>query len=349
MEYRKIKGTDLQLSVIGTGCWAFGGGEYWGDHNQKDAKEVVHASVANGINYFDTAEAYNEGRSEASLGEAIQGIPREKLIIGTKVSPSNAYAGKLEKHCEASLKRLRTEYIDIFMIHWPIHPHSIRHFTIDENCINHPPKIEESFEILEKLRDAGKIRYFGVSNFSLNRLKADIPATIGIAVNELPYNLLCRAIEYETLPWCLDKGIGVIGYMTLLQGILTGKYAKLNEVPEWQRRTRHFNAESTPLCRHGEKGFEDETEQALKAIAKIAALSGLKMADVATKWVTSKGITCALTGARNAREMEENIKSVETNIDPEILNQLSKVTLFLKEKMGNHFDYYENTKNDRTR
>lgn len=348
MEYRRIKHTDLNLSVIGTGCWAFGGGEYWGDQNQKDAKEVVYASVANGINYFDTAEAYNEGRSEASLGEAIQGIHRDKLIIGTKVSPSNTYAGKLEQHCEASLKRLQTDYIDIYMIHWPIHPHSIKHFTTDENCINHPPKIEEAFEILEKLRDAGKIRYFGVSNFSYNRLKMDVPSNITIAVNELPYNLLCRAIEYETLPWCLEKGIGVIGYMTLLQGILTGKYAKLSEVPEWQRRTRHFNAESTPLCRHGEKGFEDETEQALKAIAKIAALSGLKMADVATKWVTSKKITCALTGARNAREMEENIKSVETNIDPEILNQLSKVTQFLKEKMGNHFDYYENTKNDRT-
>jgi aryl-alcohol dehydrogenase-like predicted oxidoreductase len=109
MQYRTIKNTELNLSVIGTGCWAFGGGDYWGAQDQSDATAVVHASVAHGINYFDTAEVYNDGRSESSLGEAIKGIQRDKLIIGSKVSPSNAYAETLVKHCEDSLKRLQTD------------------------------------------------------------------------------------------------------------------------------------------------------------------------------------------------------------------------------------------------
>src|SRR5690606_5455375 len=131
MEYREIKNGDLKLSIIGTGCWSFGGGEYWGSQDQNDVNDVVHASVGFGINYFDTAEAYNDGRSETSLGIAMKGIPRDKLVIGTKVSPSNCYRDTLIEHCEGSLRRLETDYIDIYMIHWPIHPHSIRHFTQD--------------------------------------------------------------------------------------------------------------------------------------------------------------------------------------------------------------------------
>ncbi len=188
----------------------------------------------------------------------------------------------LEKHCEDSLRRLQTDYIDIYMIHWPIHPHSIRHFTGDEKIISHLPSIGEAFESLQKLQKAGKIRYIGLSNFSFKRLNEDIPPGMQVAVNELPYNLLCRAIEYDTLPHCKTKGIGTIGYMTLLQGILTGKYGSLAEVPEWQRRTRHFNSAGTPKCRHGEAGFEKETTEALKEIETISKSCGIKMSVLAT-------------------------------------------------------------------
>lgn len=348
MNYRTIKNTDLKLSEIGTGCWTFGGGEYWGDHNQYDANEVVHASFDNGINYFDTAEVYNEGRSESSLGKAMKGISRDKIIIGTKVSPSNAYLGVLEKHCEDSLKRLQTDYIDIYMIHWPIHPHSIRHFTSDPQIINDPPKITEAFHSLQKLCKAGKIRYIGLSNFSYKRLKEDIPEDVRVVVNELPYNLLCRAIEYDTLPYCTQNDIGVISYMTLLQGILTGKYASLSDVPEWQRRTRHFNCTGTSLCRHGENGFETVTATAIREISAIAVKYGFKMSELATHWAINSGVTCALVGARNTRQLEENVRSIETKIDLEIMQQLNKATNNLKEKLGNHFDYYESKENDRT-
>jgi aryl-alcohol dehydrogenase-like predicted oxidoreductase len=347
MEKRKCKNCGLELSILGTGCWAFGGGEYWGDQNQSDVNTVVHASFDSGINYFDTAEVYNEGKSESSLGEAIKGIPRDKIVIGTKISPSNCYQERLIEHCEASLERLQTDYIDLYMIHWPIHPHSIKHFTSDKGIIENPPSINEALESLHKLKQQGKIRNFGVSNFSYNRLK-ELPLE-KVAVNELPYNLLCRAIEYDALPMCYRNGLGVIGYMALLQGILADIYPSLNEVPVWQRRTRHFNYLSTKECRHGEEGIETETNVALADIRRICKETGYSMPELAIKWILANpSITCTLVGSRNIQELEANVKSVIFPLENEIKNELDRITLPVMEKLGNHFDYYESAQNDRT-
>ena len=347
MEKRVCKNSGLELSALGTGCWAFGGGDYWGDQSQKDVNSVVHASVSMGINYFDTAEAYNDGRSESSLGEAIIGITRDRFLIGTKVSPSNCYKETLIKHCEASLKRLQTDYIDIYMVHWPVHPHSIRHFTNDIRIIENPPGIGEAFEALKILKQQGKIRHYGVSNFSKNRLK-NLPMG-EIAVNELPYNLLCRAVEYDALPMCEEKGIGVIGYMALLQGILADIYTSLEDVPVWQRRTRHFNSKNTKECRHGEAGAEEETNSALQGIRNICKESGFPMAEIAIKWILENlTITCALAGSRNVNELETNVKAVHSPLRKDIKTELDRITLPLMEKLGNHFDYYESAENDRT-
>lgn len=347
MKKRLCKNSGLELSILGTGCWTFGGGDYWGDQNQKDVNNVVQESINMGINYFDTAEAYNEGRSESSLGEAIVGIPRDKLLIGTKISPSNCYKTTLVEHCEASLKRLKTDYIDIYMVHWPIHPHSIRHFTKDIQIIENPPKISDAMETLQELKQQGKIRNFGVSNFSRNRL-INLPLE-EIAVNELPYNLLCRAIEYDALPLCEEKGIGVIGYMALLQGILADIYPSLEDIPVWQRRTRHFNSKSTKECRHGEEGVEKETNSVLKGLRKISKETGLSMAEIAIKWILEKpAITCTLVGSRNVSELKANVKSVHSSLSKEIKAELDRITLPVMEKLGNHFDYYESAENDRT-
>ncbi|MBN1183990.1 MAG: aldo/keto reductase [Bacteroidales bacterium] len=347
MEKRVCKNSGLELSVLGTGCWAFGGGEYWGDQNQKDVDSVVHESVEQGINYFDTAEAYNEGRSETSLGQAIIGIARDKILIGTKISPSNCYKETLIEHCEASLKRLQTDYIDIYMVHWPVHPHSIRHFTKDKSIIENPPEISEAIETLQILKSQGKIRHFGVSNFSRNRLE-NLPLE-EIVVNELPYNLLCRAVEYDTLPFCQGKGIGVIGYMALLQGILADIYPTLDDIPVWQRRTRHFDSKRTKECRHGEDGAEEETNTALKGIRRLCKESGFSMAEITIKWILGNpAITCMLIGSRNTIELEANVKAVQGPLSEEIKSKLDRITLPLMEKLGNHFDYYESAENDRT-
>ena len=348
MEKRVCKNSRTEMSVLGTGCWAFGGGEYWGEQNQKDVNEVVHASIDLGINYFDTAEAYNEGRSESSLGEAIKGVLRDKILIGTKVSPSNCYKETLIEHCNASLKRLQTDYIDLYMIHWPIHPHSIRHFTEDAQVIENPPEIEEAWEAMQVLKKQGKIRYPGVSNFSYNRLK-DLPLN-EIVVNELPYNLLCRAIEFDALPLTKQNGIGIIGYMALLQGILADIYPSLADVPVWQRRTRHFNCKATKECRHGEVGAEEETNVALEAIRQICIETGLSMAELSVKWILENpAITCTLVGSRNSKELEANVKAASEPLAVEIKDALDRATQPVMEKLGNHFDYYESAQNDRTK
>jgi aryl-alcohol dehydrogenase-like predicted oxidoreductase len=348
-EYRACGTSGLHLSVIGLGCWSFGGGQYWGPQDQGDVNAVVRTAVDCGINYFDTAEAYNDGRSEAALGIALQGLKRDEVVIGSKITPANCYPGQIEAHCEASLKRLKTDYLDVYMLHWPIHPHSIRHYTKDPVILANPPSAAETFAVLEKLRQTGKIRHVGISNFSRTRIDADIPANVAIAVNQLPYNLLCRAIEFDAAACCEQKGIGIISYMTLLQGVLADAYPDLVGVPEMRRRTRHFDSAGAASCRHGEPGFEAETIAALAAIREIAAQAGLTMADLATRWtVANRHISCALIGARNVKQLMANVQAVQEPLDAALIERLNEATRTLRDRMGNHFDYYESAANDRT-
>ena len=124
----------LTLPVLGMGCWAYGGGEYWGAQSQQDVEAVVRCGMERGCNFFDTAESYNDGASERALGQALQGIPRDKVLICTKISPSNVEPHNMAKHLEASLQRLQTDYVDLYMVHWPITAHSIQHFTSGKNA-----------------------------------------------------------------------------------------------------------------------------------------------------------------------------------------------------------------------
>ena len=137
-----------------------------------------------------------------------------------------------------------------------------------------------------------------------------------VAVNELSYNLLCRAIEYDVLPFCHENGIGVIGYFALLQGILAGKFPALNDVPDRRKRTRHFNSESSRESRHGEPGAESETNTSLEAIRKLSEKSGLTMSELAVKWILANpAITCSLVGSRNIQQLENNVKAIEGTLD----------------------------------
>jgi len=350
MEYRRCGLHGPMLSALGLGCWQFGGGAYWGPCDQRDADAVVRRAVDLGINYVDAAEAYNQGRSEEALGRALKGVPRDRLLVGTKVSPSNCYAATLPEHCEASLRRLGLETIDVYMIHWPIHPHSIRHFTNDEATIQNPPRAEEAFTALRRLRDAGKICYVGVSNFGCERLAEAVGLFPDVVVNQLPYNLLMRAMELQSLPQCMELGLGVISYMTLMQGVLTDRYANLAEIPPYQRRTRHFSAGRSELARHGGTGAEEETAAALAEIRRIASACGLATAEVATKWALAKvGISCCLVGARRPERLDDAVEAAATPLPAGALEELDRVTRPVLEALGPGFDYYESAADDRTR
>jgi aryl-alcohol dehydrogenase-like predicted oxidoreductase len=335
------------LPILGMGCWAYGGGEYWGAQSQKDVDAVVRSAIEQGANFFDTAEAYNKGASESSLGMALRGLPRDKILIGTKISPSNAAPATLFKHCDASLKRLQTDYIDLYMVHWPMTPHSIKHFTTETIS---PPAVSHAFGALESLKQAGKIRHIGVSNFGVQKLSEAMATGVEISINELPYSLLTRAIEIEILPFCREKGIGVLGYMSLMQGVLADIFPTLNEVPVWQRRTRHFDSRRVPECRHGLFGAEDKTDSTLRSIRAIAAKHGMTMPEIALKWAfAGNGITSSLCGSRNLKQLQSNIKAASEPLNAEIVQELNAATAPLLEELGPSFDYYENPANDRTK
>lgn len=347
MNLRRCGKSELFLPALGIGCWAYGGGEYWGPQNQQDVDAVAGAAVKQGANFFDTAEVYNQGASESSLGLALQSVPRDEVLIATKISPSNVEPATLIQHCEASLRRLRTDYVDLYMVHWPVTAHSIKHFTSGEAPV---PSVFEAFATLEHLRRAGKIRYIGVSNFGVEKLSEALATGVEIVINELPYSLLTRAIEIEVLPFCREHGIGVLGYMSLMQGVLSDTYSSLDEIPVWRRRTRHFDSRRTPQCRHGLPGAEPETSAAIEGIRQVARRQGMTTSELALKWaMAGDGITSSLCGSRNLQQLEWNLKAASEPLPSEVVKELNSITAPLLEKLGPGFDYYENPANDRTK
>ena len=314
------------------GCWAFGGGDYWGPQDQRDVEQVVHAALDRGINYFDTAPAYNDGRSEEALGAALRGR-RHEAVVGTKVGPAHVEPAVLRRQCEESLRRLQTDVIDLYMVHWPMPG----------------PAVPAAFATLEALRAEGKIRAVGVSNFGVIQLGEVFATGVRVDVNQLCYNLLCRAIEGEILPLCRREGIGVLAYMPLLQGILTGRYHSVEEIPPLRRRTRHFGGD-TPGARHGEAGAEAETMQALAEIRVVAEGLGVPMGRLALAWAMARpGVSTALVGIRNLEQLEENAAAAALSPAPETMARLDAVTEPLRARLGDNADYWQGWEARRTR
>ena len=334
MERRVCGNSGIALSILGIGCWSFGGSgdDYWGPQDERDAADAVSAALDNGINYFDTAAMYNDGRSEESLGRALRG-QRHRAIIGSKVSPANTDPAVLRQHCEASLRRLGVDAIDIYMVHWPITDHSV----------------EDAFLTLRALRDEGKVRAVGVSNHGVRQLTEAVSTGAPIAVNQLCFNLLSRAIEAEILPLCRQRNVGVIGYMPLQQGLLTGKYRSAEEVPWIRMRTRHFQG-TRRGARHGEPGAEAEIFAALDGMRDLAGEINVPMGQLALAWALARpGITCALAGARTAAQVVENAAAARLALSPEVIAKLDALTDPVTRKLGSNADYWESTENSRIR
>lgn len=348
IEYRRIGLSDICVHPIGMGCWAYGGGDYWGEQSQHDVNEIVHMALDKGINLFDTAEMYNNGASEISLGIALKG-KRDHAIICSKVSPSNARPETLRKHCENSLKRLGTDYMDIYMLHWPIHPLAIKHFTGDDDLINNPPSVQQAFDTLTMLKKEGKIRYIGISNFGPLQMQEAIDTGSEIILNEMPYNILSRAIETEIVPFCIKNNISIIGSMALQQGLLAGIYSKVEDVPPHQAHSRHFGQErGKGTSRHYEKGCEIEIFKAIAQIKNLAEELNCSMARLAIAWVLAKnGVACTLVGSRNKEELVDNAAIADMVLDPNIICEIDRISMPVMDKLGSNADYYENQQNSR--
>jgi myo-inositol catabolism protein IolS len=333
METRSCGESGVEVSVLGIGCWSFGGaeGDYWGARDQRDADTVVAAALDCGVCFFDTAEGYNDGRSEEALGRALTGR-RGRAVIATKVSPHNAEPGVLREHCEASLRRLRTDYVDVYMLHWPIRDRPLA----------------DALAALAELKAAGKIRAIGVSNFGPRQLTEALDTGAAIDVNQVNYSLLSRAIEFEILPLCRRHGAGVLAYSPLMQGLLTGKYRTFDELPPVRARTRHFSGHREG-SRHGQAGAEALVFRTVEGIRALAAEVGMPMTHLALGWcIARSGVASVLAGTRNVSQLRQNAAAAAAALDEDVVGRLDELTDELKAALGPGADYYTGVEDSRT-
>ncbi|SKB92709.1 Predicted oxidoreductase [Parapedobacter luteus] len=315
MQYRKLAGTELDLSVITFGAWA-AGGWMWGGSERKDAVEAIRASYDWGVNTIDTAPIYGQGTSEEIVGEAIKGIARDKVYILTKYgmrwdlakgdfgfhSKDNTgkeidiykYAGKesIIKECEDSLRRLGTDYIDLYQIHWP----------------DSTTPIQESMEAVAQLIQQGKVRYAGVCNYSAAQLE-EANRYVDVVSNQVPYSMVKRGIEAEVVPYCLEHGKSILAYSPMERGLLTGKLQPGHAFGEGDHRA-------------GLYFFTDEnirrTNAFLGRIKPIADSKGISLGQLVLLWTLEQpGITIALVGARNTEQAIQNAKTTATSLSAE--------------------------------
>ncbi|MEX0325328.1 MAG: aldo/keto reductase [Puniceicoccaceae bacterium] len=321
----KLGRSELEVSRLTLGTWAFAGGQIWGEQERRESVSTVHAALDAGINFFDTAPAYGAGKSEEVLGEALQGR-RGEAVIATKVSTRQQGREALLKSCEESLARLKTDYIDLLQVHWPSPDVPFR----------------EIVATFAELKHAGKIRYAGVCNFSARDISRWLDAGGEMVTNQLPYSLLTRAIEFEIISACEKRGIATLPYSPLMQGLLTGKFRTADDVPDGRSRSRHFRPDR-PMARHGEPGCEGETFAAIKKVEEIAASAGQPMDAVSLAWILAQPtVGSVVFGARTVEQLKANIRGMEIELSSETVSELTKATEAVKDLLGANPDIWEN-------
>jgi aryl-alcohol dehydrogenase-like predicted oxidoreductase len=299
MNTRKLGWTDLHLTEIGFGAWAIGGGDWrfgWGPQDDDDSVAAIHRALELGVNWIDTAAIYGLGHSEEVVARAIEGR-RDSLILATKCSQvwneRREVSHSLKKEsilaeCEASLKRLKTDRIDLYQIHWP----------------SEDDPIEEGWEAMSLLVEQGKIRYAAVSNFRPDQM--DRCVGVSVASLQPPYSMMRRAVESLQYPYCEQHQIGVVAYSPMQAGLLTGRF-DINRVAanDWRRNSPEFN--------------EPNLHVNLEFVGKlwpIALKYGKTVAQLALAWTLRLPVvTSAIAGARNPKQIEETVGGAGWKID----------------------------------
>ncbi len=320
--YKEFGNTDLMTSPIVFGCMGSAGA--FGDQEEKDSIEALQAAFEVGINFFDTAEAYGNGYSEQLLAKAL-GNKRTQTIISSKVWVDHMKKEEIIEACERSLRNLKTDYLDMYLLHWPVEDVSI----------------EERVEALKELKAAGKIRHYGVSNFGPQNLD-EILGVTDICTNQIGYHLLHRAVEFEVLPKCIEHNIPIMCYSPLMQGLLAGKYKSLEDFPANRARTTLFNSKTHSQSRHGEPGAEKEGQEALDTIWEITNNSDYSMEELAVGWLKAqKSIGGVIVGTRNAQQSKDLKKLLDVNLSLSLIEDLSKATDALKKALGANIDMWD--------
>ena len=324
MNYRQLGKTGLKVSELCLGTMTFGSNFYnIGAVDQESANRIVARALEAGVNFFDTADVYSYGESETILGRAIKeaGVERQSIVVATKVRSAMSEAagggtgdvnnvGLSRQHiisaCEASLKRLGTDYIDLYQVHgW-----------------DRLTPIDETLRALDDLVRQGKVLYIGCSNWSVRHLMKSL------LVSELRgwerfvslqayYSLVGRDLEHELLPLCLEEGLGVLPWSPLSGGFLSGKYRRDDPAPEGARRTG-FTFPPIDEAR----GFD-----AVEALEQVAQERQASIAQVALAWLLAQpGVTSVIVGANKLSQLEDNLKSAGLTLSAEEVGRLSATT-----------------------
>lgn len=292
METRRLGNSDLEITAIGVGAWAMGGSDWafgWGSQDDRDSIAAIRAALARGVNWIDTAAVYGLGHSEVVVGKAVQGLAKKPYVFTkcARVWDANRQIGKslkaasIRKECEDSLRRLNLDVIDLYQIHWP---------EPDED-------VEEGWTTLCKLKEEGKVRWIGVSNFSVSQMER--AQAIGpITSLQPPYSLVTRDIESGILPYAERQNIGVIVYSPMKAGLLSGAMTReraLNlPADDWRRRNPAF--QEPQLSRNLEM---------VEVLRAIGARHGRTPGEVAIAWTLRQpAVTGAIVGMRNPAQVD---------------------------------------------
>jgi aryl-alcohol dehydrogenase-like predicted oxidoreductase len=307
---RTLGNSDLQLTAIGFGAWAIGGGNWqfaWGSQDDNESIAAIRRALDLGINWIDTAAVYGLGHSEEMVGRAVKSSPHKPYIF-TKCSLRwhedrtiyhSLKAASLAEEVEASLRRLGVETIDLYQVHWP----------------NPDEEIEEGWEALARLREQGKIRWIGVSNFSVDQMKR-AQKIAPITSLQPPYSMLRRGVEAEILPYAQANGIGVINYSPMLSGMLTGKMTaeRIAAMPadDWRRNSVEFNE---PLL--------SRNLRLVELLREIGSGHGVNPGVVAVAWTLHHpAITAAIVGGRSGSQVEEIVPALEFRLSESEYEQI---------------------------
>ena len=313
MELRKLGNSDLQITPVGFGAWAIGGSGWefaWGQQEDADSIGAILRALEFGVNWIDTAAVYGTGHSEEVVAHALQQWKGKRPYVFTKcvlrwdenrkVYPDHS-AASIRKECEDSLRRLETDVIDLYQMHWPPRDNG--------------PGLEEAWQAMNELKKEGKVRWVGVSNFDVEQMNR--AARISpITSDQPPYSMIRRAIEVEVLPYCEKNGIGVISYAPMASGLLTGAMTRERAaaLPPDDFRSRNPEFKEPRLSKN---------IALVERLRKVGARHGRGPGEVAIAWVLGhSGITGAIVGARNAKQAEEIMRAGEVKLSQEEIAEI---------------------------
>lgn len=320
MQTRRLGNTDLEITPIGFGAWAIGGDSWaygWGPQDDRDSIAAIRRALDAGINWIDTAAVYGFGHSEEIIAEALAGVPLEarpyiftkcSLLAGDNGMPVHSLVpASIHQEVEASLRRLRVDTIDLYQIHWPAFPPG--HADLEQ--------IASGWRCLVDLKQSGKVRHIGVSNFDLTQLEL-IRAIAPVSSLQPPYSMLMRGIEQDLLPYCEQHGIGVIVYSPMQSGLLTGAMTRerIGSLPDtdWRKASMHFQ------------------EPNLSAnLALVEVLRGIGQrhrrspGEVAIAWtLRNPTVTGAIVGARRPAQIEGLVGAAQLRLSTRDLDEIAK-------------------------